>query len=290
MYAQLGDIIFEGLYGPESFTRIDTVSVPQHSRINRRPKQQFTGIDLGKIKIGIHLHRAFIDDVEGTIKKFRDYRNSATHLKYITGSGNVIGTFIIVKTEEKWIQSTPTGDIVSCKLEHELVELTSSSPSVSAKANAKANANNRPRLTQIPVRRPAVSMPTSAALNVVATKSYAQVSDDLLAQYTLAPDNAESIIATAKEKIIQARENMADAAAKVQAAQDTAAQAQDYVQNMYTVIQNAQTLEQYIDAFDPADPIGSMNNVTNANTQFMSSVGVMTNTSQPLAAFTGSRG
>jgi phage protein U len=294
MYAQLGDIVFEQLFGPESFTRVDTVSVPQHTRINRRPKQQFTGVDLGKIKIGMHLHRSIegygMQSVEETIKKFRDLRNSATHLKYITGSGNVIGTFIIVKTEEKWAQTTPTGDIVSCKLEHELIEVTSSSPSVAAKSNAKANSKNRPQLTSIPVIRPAVSMPTSAALDVVATKSYAEVSDNLIGEYVLAPENAESNVQSAKERVVKAREHMADAAAKVQAAQDTAQQAQDYVNNMYTVINNAQTLEQYIDAFDPMDPIGSMNNINNANTQFMSSVGVMTNTSQPLAAFTGSRG
>jgi hypothetical protein len=89
--------------------------------------------------------------------------------------------------------------------------------------------------------------------------------------------------------VATSRDKAASAAAKVQAASETAQQAQAYVANMYTAVQNANVLEQYLNAFDPMDPVGSINNVVNANSQFMGSVSVMTNTSQPLAAFTGTR-
>lgn len=288
MYAQLGDIVFEGLYGPKSFERTSSVSLPQRSRINLRPRQQFTGVNLDRIKISMHLHNSFVN-VEQSIQKFREYRNTAKHLKYINGAGDVYGTFVIAKTTEKHIHQNTVGQIISCELEHDLIELSGSSQSISDRTNALANSANRPRIAYQPIEPIAPSMPVSAALDVQATKAYSQVSSDLIGEYVLAPDEAESKVGQAKSRVVAARENMAQAAAKVQAAQDTAQQAQDYVNNMYTAIQNAQTLEQYIDGFDPADPIGSMNNITNANTEFMSSIAVMTNTSQPLAAFTGAR-
>lgn len=288
MYGQLGDIIFEGLYGPESFERKDSISVPLHGRIGRRPKIQFTGIDLATVQIGIHIHRSFID-VEQAILKFREYRNTVKHLRYITGSGNVIGTFIITDTKQTHAQETPQGDIVSAKLELTLLETNASQPKVAAVNNAIANSANNPAL--VPLTPIVPSIPVSAALDVSIARSNATYSSALLG-YTSAPTppaDTRSKFEQARERVVTARDHMARAASKVQAASETAQQAQAYVANMYTAAQNAQTLIDMIDAFDPLDPVGSINNVVNVNSQFMASVSVMTNTSQPLAAFTGSR-
>lgn len=288
MYGQLGDIIFEGLYGPESFERKDSISVPLHGRIGRRPKIQFTGIDLATVQIGIHIHRSFID-VEQAILKFREYRNTVKQLRYITGSGNVIGTFIITDTKQTHAQETPQGDIVSAKLELTLLETNASQPKVAAVNNAIANSANNPAL--VPLTPIVPSIPVSAALDVSIARSNVTYSSALLG-YTSAPTppaDTRSKFEQARERVATARDHMARAASKVQAASETAQQAQAYVANMYTAAQNAQTLIDMIDAFDPLDPVGSINNVVNVNSQFMASVSVMTNTSQPLAAFTGAR-
>lgn len=290
MYGQLGDIIFEGLYGPESFERRDSVSIPLHLRIGRRPKIQFTGIDLATVQIGIHLHRSFID-VERAILQFREYRNTVKHLRYITGSGNVIGTFIITDTKQAHIQETPQGDIVSAKLELTLLETNASRPKVADVNNAIANSANNPAI--VPLIPVVPSIPVSAALDVSIARSNAVYSSELISyHHDPSPTpfaDVQSKFGQARERAATARDHMARAAAKVQAASETAQQAQAYAANMYTAAQNAQVLVDMIDAFDPSDPVGSINNVVNVNSQFMASVSVMTNTSQPLAAFTGSR-
>jgi phage protein U len=288
MYGQLGDIIFQGLYGPDTFEMSESVSLPQHSHINRRPKQQFTGIDLSVLKIKIGLNNSFID-VEGAIEKFRQYRNSATHLKYITGSGSVIGTFVIQKSKTVYKQTDRSGNIVHAEIEHELIELSYSNPKLDSVTNAIANRQNRPQVYSIPVRPIPSTLATSAALDVVDTRANASVSALLIEEYTIAPEEAESKVDQARSRVAQIKEHMANAAAKVQQAEDVANQAQAYVANMYTVAQKAQTLIDYIDAFDPNDPVGSMENINDANTQMMSSVSVMSTTSQPLAAWTGAR-
>jgi phage protein U len=291
MYGQLGDIIFEGLYGPEEFVRTDSVSLPLHNRIGLRPKIQFTGNDLGTVKIGIHLHRSFID-VEEALDRFRSYRTNVSHLRYITGTGSVIGTFVIAGSKQTNKQETPRGEIVSCVLEVNLLETTASRPKTVAVNNAIANRNNNPAITLLEPR-PA-TIPVSAALDVSLAVSQANLSDSMLSHYEgpATPsliDRAKATFARASRSVATARDKAASAAAKVQAASETAQQAQAYVANMYTAVQNANVLEQYLNAFDPNDPVGSINNVVNANSQFMGSVSVMTNTSQPLAAFTGTR-
>ena len=288
MYAQLGDIIFENLYGPSSFEHTESVSLPQHTHINRRPKQQFTGIDLSIIKIKIGLNNSFID-VEGAIERFRRYRNSATHLRYITGAGSVIGTFVIKSTKTVVKQTDRNGNIVQAELEHELIELSYSNPRLDSVSVAIANRRNNPQLSPIPVRPPASTLATSAAMDVVDTRALAEVSAGLIDEYTIAPEETESKINEARKRVEEVKEKMADAAAKVQQAEDVVVQAQGYVQNMYTVIQKAQTLQDYIDAFDPTDPVGSMAAINDANNELMSGVSVMSTTSQPLAAWTGAR-
>jgi phage protein U len=286
MYGQLGDIIFEGLYGPEEFVRTDSVSLPLHNRIGLRPKIQFTGNDLGTVKIVIHLHRAFID-VEEAISKFRSYRTTVTHLRYITGTGAVIGTFVIADMKQTNAHETPRGEIVSCKLELTLLETTASQPKTVAVNNAIANSQNNPAI--VPLTPIVPTMPVSAALDVSIARSLTNESTALLGYSSYEPDQAQSKFEQAKDRVATARDHMASAAAKVQAASETAQQAQAYVANMYTAAQNAQTLIDMIEAFDPMNPTASINNVVNVNSQFMASVSVMTNTSQPLAAFTGTR-
>jgi len=287
MYAQLGDIIFEGLYGVENFTRKDSISVPQHKRINLRPKVQFTGVNLGVVKITIHLHRSFID-VEAAIKKFRDYRNSVEKLRYVTGSGNVIGTFIITDTKEKHKQTTKDGDIVSAKLEHTLLETTWSSIEINTN-NAIANSRNNPVINRMPVRTTPPTLPVEAAQNVATARTAAYSSDHLIGEGTVNINKAAHLVSEARERVVTSREHAAEAAAQVQQAQETYEQAQDYVANMYTAINRADQLVNAIDAFNPADPVGSMNDINDVNSDFMNGVAVMTNTSQPLATYTGSR-
>lgn len=289
MYSQLGDIIFEGLYGENEFTMTDSVSLPTHERVNRRPKQQLTGVDLTKLKLTVLLNRSFID-VESAIDKFTSYRNTATHLRYVTGSGNVIGTFIIKKTKQKRLQTTPEGDIVLAELTHELVSVVASNPKTTSVGRAIASSKNSPPLAKIPAFPIPSTIAVSAALQVSKVQSNLRISEDLMNSASSGDiADAQSKLERAKERVLAAKEAMADAAAKVQQAQETAQQAQGYVANMYVLVQNAQTMVDYIDAWDANDPIGSLNNVNIANAELTNSLGVMTNTSQPLAGTIGAR-
>jgi len=287
-YGQLGDILFEGLYTPDEEDRTDSVSLPQLSRINRRPLQQFTGVDLGVMKLTMTLHNSFID-VEEAITKFRKYRESATHLRYITGSGSVKGTFVIQKTTQKLKRADRNGNFVHVVLEHTLIELSSSNPQLDSVKNALANSRNNPPIYSIPVRVPAPTMEASAALDVVEARSEAISANDIYSTAPVDPDKAESKMATAREKILKARESISKAVDKAQQAVATAQQAQAYAANMYQMGVDLQTAAVSIANADFSDPLAALEGIGSDMGQMTSSVGVMSNTSQPLASLVGSR-
>jgi phage protein U len=288
MYGQLGDIIFERLYAPDEEDRTDSVSLPQLNRINLRPLQQFTGVDLGVIKMSITLHNSFVD-IEAAITKFRNYRNSATHLKYITGSGNVKGTFVIQKTTEKTKQLDRQGNYVWVVLEHTLIELSGSNPKLDSVKGAIANSRNNPPIYAIPVRRPAPTMEVSAALDVVEARSEALSANEIYSTCPEDPDKAESKMAIAREKLLAAKEKISQAVDKAQAAVATAQQAVSYAANMYQMAVDLQTAADSIANADFSNPLTALESITGDMGQMTSSVSVMSNTSQPLAGLTGSR-
>lgn len=288
VYGQLGDIIFTTIYSPDEEERTDSVSLPQLSRINRRPLQQFTGVDLANIKLTLTLHNSFID-IEAAITKFRNYRNSATHLRYITGSGNVKGTFVIQKTTEKTRLTNKDGDLVHVTLEHTLIELSGSNPRLDSVKGALANSRNNPPIQPIPVRLPAPVMEVSAALDVVEARADADAASEIYSTAPVDPDQAESKMAAARDKILNAKEKISNAVDKAQAAVATANQAVSYAANMYQMAVDLQTAADSIANADWSDPLAALNSITTDMGQMASSVSVMSNTSQPLASFTGSR-
>lgn len=300
-YGQLGDILFEGLYTPDEEDRTDSVSLPQLSRINRRPLQQFTGVDLGTMKLTITLHNSFVD-VEPAIARFGVYRNSATHLRYITGNGSVKGIYVIKKTTEKLKRADRNGNIVHAVLEVNLIELSSSYRSINysrtidlrqlktdAVDNAIANTRNNPPVYTVPVRRPAPTTEASAALDVLDARSGTVSANDIYTTASLEPSTVESKMVTVSDELTRARNSILGAANKVQAVVATAQQAQSYVANMYQAASDIQSATDVIALTDFTSPIPALASISNQMNQVASSIAVMSSTSQPLAALIGSR-
>jgi phage protein U len=287
-YGQLGDILFEGLYTPDEEDRTDSVSLPQLSRINRRPLQQFTGVDLGVIKLTMTLHNSFVD-VEEAITKFREYRESATHLKYITGSGSVKGNFVIQKTTQKLKRADRDGNFVYVVLEHTLIELSSSNPQLESVNNALANSRNNPTVYSIPVRVPAPTIEASAALDVVSSRASSITAFSEYSTAPVEPSNVVSKMDKVRERLLEAKEDISKAVDKVQISVATAQQAQAYAANMYQMAVDLQTAADSIANADFSNPLTGLESISTDMGQMTSSVAVMSNTSQPLAALIGSR-
>jgi Phage P2 GpU len=64
MYAQLGNIIFEGLKGFTSFEESYAVNYAQHERIKGKPRLEPVGDNLDTISFEMYLHADFTDPDE----------------------------------------------------------------------------------------------------------------------------------------------------------------------------------------------------------------------------------
>lgn len=121
MYGQLGDIVFENLFGPsqeqESFGKV----IARHPKINGRDKLQSTGIKLREIKITIRFNAVFCNPQE-QLDKLKNYSEKGTILNYIKGDGTIVGNFVIESGTNNITKTFNNGAIHSCTMSLDLIE------------------------------------------------------------------------------------------------------------------------------------------------------------------------
>lgn len=147
MYAQLGDIVFEGV---NSFSTLsdkrETVYV-EHALIQGKPLLQKVGENLTEFTFEISFHVGFCDP-ETEFKKLNDARHFGTIMPFIFGNGFIHGTYVITTIDRSWNQTDKLGNIVSITCNITLKEfITSSIVGVRVardRSNAFAVSSNRP--------------------------------------------------------------------------------------------------------------------------------------------------
>jgi phage protein U len=96
MFAQLGNIVFDGLFGFNDL-RFDgeEVNFAEFNLFGRKPTLQKTGTSLLEISTSITLNVDFCN-ISEKLKALQSYRNSSEVVALLMGSGLLIGNFVIV--------------------------------------------------------------------------------------------------------------------------------------------------------------------------------------------------
>jgi phage protein U len=147
MYAQLGDIVFDGLKGFTDFSLKKSASIAVHNRIDGKPKLQNTGNNLDQLSLTMMFHSSFcVPEVE--IAKLDTARNNGTILSLITGYGESLGSFVVSETAQSIQHMFPNGKIRMATLQVTLIESASVDTLADAQLQAKrgsfSNSNNSP--------------------------------------------------------------------------------------------------------------------------------------------------
>jgi len=127
MYAQLGNIRFEGLKGFSNFSHERGVNYAQHELINGKPRLQAVGDNLDSISFGMYLHSEFTNP-EADIETLRNAMQNREILPLILGNGRVLGFFVIPNFSQDNSFTDPAGNLIECTLSVELLESFSDSP------------------------------------------------------------------------------------------------------------------------------------------------------------------
>lgn len=201
MYAQLGNIRFEGSKGFSSFTEGFGVNYAQHERIQGKPRLESVGDVLDTKSFSMYLHSAFSNpeqDIETLKKSMRDREI----LTLVLGTGVVAGNFVIPSMNVTTEFTDPNGGLISATIAVELLESFSEDPLKDAENKSKDNAfatsskNSSVRVIQEPVL-------TFGMQNAVAV-SEIQASGIQVQQYTAATEQNYASAGYYSEKINQA--------------------------------------------------------------------------------------
>jgi phage protein U len=108
MFAVLGDILFEVVGSPEKFDSVRDYDFAEHRVVESRPRLQWVGNGLERLKLELMLHASFTDpSAQLAILK----ANAAAHraLPLVLGSGGFRGFFVIDSLAVRSQQSSSTG-------------------------------------------------------------------------------------------------------------------------------------------------------------------------------------
>lgn len=147
MYAQLGDIIFEGLKGLTGMRGKFAQKIAQHELIDSKPKLQKTGDALDELAIDMTFHRKFCNP-ESEIAKLKRAITRGAVLPLITGTGELVGNFTVASMDVDTKHTGPTGLVVMAVVSANLIEAAQTDPLGAALSSAKsvafANGSNSP--------------------------------------------------------------------------------------------------------------------------------------------------
>jgi len=139
MYAQLGNIRFEGQKGFNSFSHERGVNYAQHERIKGKPRLQHVGDNLDTISFEMYLHSSFTNPEED-IEALNIAMQNNQVLLLLLGNGKVLGDFVIPTFSQTNSFTDPVGNLISVTLSISLLEVFSDNPLREAQLRAISNA------------------------------------------------------------------------------------------------------------------------------------------------------
>lgn len=183
MYAQLGNIVFDGA---KSFTSYDSSTEESYAvqdRINRKPLIQHTGTGLEQISLSIRFHIAFCNPAQ-EVEALRNLKEIGEVLPYILGNGYYRGDYVITSLSESQDFTDSDGTVLSCVVNITLLEYQTDDKVYRAKLAARkaAFATSGKQMVTVPRVQP----PTATqlcAIEIGKVNQYGVKIDENVSQY-----------------------------------------------------------------------------------------------------------
>lgn len=257
-YNQLGDIVFSGVLGFNSFGRERSVRLAEHQLLGGKSALQNMGLELTTISLEMFIHTDF-GDPSATAEKLAEYMEAGSAWPLLNGRGEIFGTYVVATVGESFTQLATDGGIVSATISTTLREYVDPNP-VATKARARAKEALALESNEIVPVRPSSVPPTPLAAvtaNVQTSKSASAEGLLLVNQAAENPAQTATLMDRAAKKLDQAAKSASDAISKIQEVQSLAAKAPALLAAMQTVKSNAEAAKTYAENGD----------ITNALTQ-----------------------
>ena len=269
MYAQLGNIRFEGLKGFSSFSHERGVNYAQHELINGKPRLQAVGDNLDTISFGMYLHSEFTN-LEADIETLRLAMQNREVLPLLLGNGRILGFFVIPNFSQINSFTDPLGNLIEVTLSVELLESFSDDPLRESElqainqafATSQRNSNVR---SVLPAK-------LSQGMTMTAEISNIQTATTLTGIYTAKIEAVPTRSEYWSGKISKSLTDIEGSLTNVQSILSEASNLQDMAQDVPTAINDVYVRVQNMKA---VLPITDVNEFKTLNQQLNGSVGVL---------------
>ena len=277
MFAQLGDIRFQGIFSPNSFEKDAQTVFAEHALIGGKPRLQKTGLGADTVRLAMKLHRNFCTP-EDEIDRLDSYRVNGESVRYITGTGRLIGTFVISSLKVTNTAQGPNGLLIEADIEVSLLE--NAGGDLATEAASAAIAAGFAMANNVPVEVTAPLAPLSAIGTAsLGTLEINAATGALAADLDAAQANSNLSASALLEARATVQSMVASATSSVAAVNTTVLDVYDQTR-FYE--QNAQEMLTALDAFEAAvndnDLLAAVEAfipVTNANAALMTSAEVL---------------
>lgn len=197
MLSQLGSIVFDGAFSPDSIESTDTTSYAQHELINLKPIIKPTGNNLEEYAISLHLNAAWVKPAEALLE-LKTAKDNFEVLPFLMGTGQYLGDFVITEITHVYNQATADGALVDATVDIKIMEYSQSDKlSQQQQADRKrAFATGDKRPVNV-VASQGFTVPQLAQQDISAVNSQADVVERSVSQY----ENNESQRQSLSDKI-----------------------------------------------------------------------------------------
>jgi len=266
MYAQLGNIRFEGLKGFSNFSHERGVNYAQHDRINGKPRLQAVGDILDTISFEMYLHSEFTNP-ESDIETLRLSMQNREILPLILGNGRVLGFFVIPNFSQVNSFTDPKGNLIETTVSVELLESFTDDPlresELQAIQQAFATSNRNSNVRSVLPAKLSKGMTVSTEISNI------QTSTTLTGIYTAKIAEIPSRSEYWSGKINKSLTDIEGSLTNVQSILSDASELQDMAQSMPAAINDVYNRVQDMKA---VLPISDVNSFKTLNQQLNSSV------------------
>lgn len=148
MYAQLGNIIFEGVKSLGKFESNRESNLVEMAKLENKPNLQRVAGKLETVRLDMQLHVSFAN-VQFELNRIEDAREAAEILPMFNGNGNFLGTFVIKKVKREIVEAADNGAPILARVQLDLLEYFDPTPEATARnaaiAEGFANEQNAPQ-------------------------------------------------------------------------------------------------------------------------------------------------
>lgn len=183
MYAQLGNIVYEGVNSFEGFSRNDETTYAQFDLVNVKPRLQPIGNNLEEISITLKFRAEFTSPT-ANILALKKSKDQFEVLPLLMGTGRYVGDYVITSMSEAhdqaWMDGTLIEATIALSLKEYVVADKLQQQQIAARKQAFAVGDKKPIHVAPDVK---ASIPKLASIDVSAINAQSAVLDRKAAEW-----------------------------------------------------------------------------------------------------------